>query len=121
MLRAAPAAASRPPHDRCRRRRQRLRLPGPQALGITINEFYGQTECNLVLGSCAAIGVSRAGAIGKVVPGHRVAIIDAGGRPADPASGQIAVRRPDPVFSATSIRGHGREASATGCGPATGR
>ena len=42
-----------------------------EAFGLTINEFYGQTECNLVLSSCAAIGVSRAGAIGKAVPGHR--------------------------------------------------
>ena len=33
--------------------------------GLTVNEFYGQTECNLVLSSCAAIGVSRAGAIGS--------------------------------------------------------
>ncbi len=39
------------------------------ALGVTLNEFYGQTECNLVLGSCAAIGVGRAGRIGKVVSG----------------------------------------------------
>src|SRR5262249_21815799 len=34
---------------------------GKSALGVTINEFYGQTECNLVVASCAAIGVSRAG------------------------------------------------------------
>lgn len=69
------------------------------ALGVTPNEFYGQTECNLVLGSCAAIDVSRAGTIGKVVPGHRVAIIDAEGRPVGPGEvGQIAVRRPDPVM-----------------------
>jgi len=70
-----------------------------EALGVTPNEFYGQTECNLVLGSCAAIGVSRAGTIGKVVPGHRVAIIDAEGWPVRPGEvGQIAVRRPDPVM-----------------------
>ena len=31
---------------------------GKSALGLVINEFYGQTECNLVIGSCAAIGVS---------------------------------------------------------------
>jgi acetyl-CoA synthetase len=68
-------------------------------LGITINEFYGQTECNLVLSSCAAIGVSRGGAIGKPVPGHEVAIIDAEGRILPPGeAGQIAVRRPDPVM-----------------------
>lgn len=68
-------------------------------LGITINEFYGQTECNLVLASCAAIGVSRGGAIGREVPGHRVAIIDDEGRPLPTGqAGQIAVLRPDPVM-----------------------
>jgi acetyl-CoA synthetase len=69
------------------------------ALGVTPNEFYGQTECNLVLGSCAAIGVSRAGTIGKVVPGHTVAIIDGDGRRVKPGEvGQVAVARPDPVM-----------------------
>ncbi|WP_428698639.1 acyl-CoA synthetase [Stappia sp.] len=68
-------------------------------LGITVNEFYGQTECNAVIGSCAAIGVSRAGAIGKVVPGHDVAVIaDDGAVLAAGEQGQIAVRRPDPVM-----------------------
>ena len=69
------------------------------ALGVTANEFYGQTECNLVLGSCAGIGVARAGAIGRQVPGHRVAIIDADGRPVAAGNvGQIAVKRHDPVM-----------------------
>ncbi|MER2606562.1 MAG: AMP-binding protein [Siculibacillus sp.] len=68
-------------------------------LGMTINEFYGQTECNLVLGSCAEIGVTRSGAIGKATPGHRVAVIDAEGNPVRPGdTGQIAVMRPDPVM-----------------------
>jgi acetyl-CoA synthetase len=68
-------------------------------LGITANEFYGQTECNYVLGSCGALGITRSGAIGVPVPGHRVAIIDAAGRELPPGSlGQIAVRRPDPVM-----------------------
>jgi acetyl-CoA synthetase len=72
---------------------------GREALGLTINEFYGQTECNLVLASCAMLGMSRPGAIGKPVPGHEVAVIDAQGRPAQPGeTGQIAVRRPDPVM-----------------------
>jgi acetyl-CoA synthetase len=72
---------------------------GKSALGVAINEFYGQTECNLVVGSCASIGVARAGAIGKAVPGHKVAVIDAQGHPVEPgAIGQIAVRRPDPVM-----------------------
>lgn len=70
-----------------------------RVLGLSINEFYGQTECNLVLSSCSKLGVSRAGAIGKPVPGHEVAVIDeAGDIVADGISGQIAVKRPDPVM-----------------------
>jgi acetyl-CoA synthetase len=72
---------------------------GREAFGLTINEFYGQTECNLVLSSCAMLGVSRPGAIGKPVPGHEVAVIDADGVPvASGIIGQIAVRRPNPVM-----------------------
>ena len=72
---------------------------GKSALGVTINEFYGQTECNLVLSSCAAIGVSRAGAIGKPVPGHIVAVIRPDGTECAPGElGQIAIKRPDPVM-----------------------
>ena len=72
---------------------------GRSALGVAINEFYGQTECNLVVGSCASIGVARPGAIGKAIPGHTVAVIDRDGRPLKPGEiGQIAVRRPDPVM-----------------------
>jgi acetyl-CoA synthetase len=70
-----------------------------KVLGLTINEFYGQTECNLVLSSSVMLGVSRGGAIGKPVPGHEVAVIDdQGGVVPDGSSGQIAVRRPDPVM-----------------------
>jgi acetyl-CoA synthetase len=72
---------------------------GRSALGVAINEFYGQTECNLVLASCAALGVSRAGAIGKSVPGHTVAVIRPDGAQCAPGElGQIAIRRPDPVM-----------------------
>jgi acetyl-CoA synthetase len=72
---------------------------GRSMLGLTINEFYGQTECNLVLASCAAIGVSRPGAIGKPVPGHTVAVIRPDGSPcASGELGQIAIKRPDPVM-----------------------
>ncbi len=72
---------------------------GREALGLTINEFYGQTECNLVLASSAALGVCRPGAIGKPVPGHDVAVIRPDGSCcAVDEEGQIAVRRPDPVM-----------------------
>jgi acetyl-CoA synthetase len=72
---------------------------GRSALGLVINEFYGQTECNLVLAACNAIGVSRAGAIGKPVPGHVVGVIDAEGHRVPVGEiGQIAMQRPDPVM-----------------------
>jgi acetyl-CoA synthetase len=72
---------------------------GKEAFGLTINEFYGQTECNLVLGSCAQLGVLRPGAIGKPVPGHTVAVIGPDGAVLKAGSlGQIAVKRPDPVM-----------------------
>src|SRR5215468_4029006 len=72
---------------------------GKSALGLVINEFYGQTECNLVLSACAAIGVSKPGVIGKPVPGHTVAVVRADGSRCGPGEiGQIAVKRPDPVM-----------------------
>jgi acetyl-CoA synthetase len=72
---------------------------GRETFGLTINEFYGQTECNLVLASCAMIGVSKPGAIGKPVPGHEVAVIRQDGSRADPGElGLIAVKRPNPVM-----------------------
>jgi acetyl-CoA synthetase len=72
---------------------------GKSAFGLAINEFYGQTECNLVLGSCAALGVLRPGAIGKPIPGHTVAVIGRDGTPLKSGEvGQIAVKRPDPVM-----------------------
>jgi acetyl-CoA synthetase len=65
--------------------------------GVTVNEFYGQTECNYVLGSCAALGVTKTGAIGKPIPGHDVTIIDKDGERQPPETlGEIAIRRPNP-------------------------
>src|SRR6185312_9678389 len=72
---------------------------GKSAFGLVVNEFYGQTECNIVLSSCGAAGVSRPGAIGKAVPGHIVAVVDDEGREVKSGEvGQIAVKRPDPVM-----------------------
>jgi acetyl-CoA synthetase len=71
---------------------------GRATFGVTINEFYGQTECNLVVSSCGAVMPARPGWMGRAVPGHDVAVVDAEGTllPAG-AIGTIAVRRPDPV------------------------
>ncbi len=72
---------------------------GKSAFDLTINEFYGQTECNLVVGACAQLGMLRVGSMGKAVPGHVVAVIGADGERLKPGEvGQIAVQRPDPVM-----------------------
>jgi acetyl-CoA synthetase len=69
------------------------------SLGVSINEFYGQTECNLVLSSCHALGVLKPGAIGMPVPGHEVAVLGEDGTPcAQGERGQVAILRPDPVM-----------------------
>ena len=72
---------------------------GREQLGIEINEFYGQTECNMVLSSSSAWFPAKPGAIGKAAPGHDVRIVDGAGRVLPPnAEGDIAIRRPDPVM-----------------------
>ncbi len=72
---------------------------GRSVFDLTINEFYGQTECNLVVGNCASILPVMPGSIGKPIPGHEVAIVGADGVPlADGETGAIAVRRGDPVM-----------------------
>lgn len=72
---------------------------GREALGVTINEFYGQTECNVVVSSSSAMFEPKPGAIGKAVPGHDVRIVDDGGGVVGSEElGHIAVRRPDPVM-----------------------
>lgn len=79
-------------------------------LDVVVNEFYGQTECNMVLSSCAAWFQPRAGAIGKPVPGHDVAVIDESGAVLPHGQeGNIAIRFPDPVM----LLGYWRNDTAT--------
>ena len=68
---------------------------GREALGVTINEFYGQTECNMVVSACNAFYPARPGWMGKAVPGFDVQVIDAEGQPTE-AEGDIAIRRGAP-------------------------
>lgn len=65
---------------------------GRRAFGVSINEFYGQTECNMVATSCGAMFTARPGHVGRAVPGFDVAVIDADGQATD-GEGDIAVRR----------------------------
>jgi acetyl-CoA synthetase len=85
------------------------------ALGVTVNEMFGQTEINYIVGNCgrtldgsgqpAAGWPARPGSMGRPYPGHRVAVIDDSGRECPHGTpGDVAVHRrdrhgdPDPVF-----------------------
>ncbi len=83
---------------------------GRDALGLTINDVYGQTECNYVIASCAAIGIARRGAIGRAVPGHDAAVVRPDGSACAPDEpGEIAVAAPDPAL----FLGYWNNAAAT--------
>lgn len=85
------------------------------ALGVPVNEMFGQTEMNYIVGNCtrsvdeAGRAVpgwpARPGSMGRAYPGHRVAVIDDEGRECPPGvPGDVALHRldrhgdPDPIF-----------------------
>ena len=69
-------------------------------LGIQCNEFYGQTECNLVVSNCQEIMEVKPGSMGRAAPGHVVEVIDTEGNILPSGEeGEIAVlRKNDPVL-----------------------
>jgi acetyl-CoA synthetase len=76
-----------------------------QQLGVTVNEMFGQTEINYIVGNCARLWPAKPGSMGKGYPGHRVAVIgDDGQECAVGVPGDVAVHRldvhgdPDPIF-----------------------
>lgn len=71
---------------------------GRKTLGVTINEFYGQTECNMIVSSCKHLSAQRAGVMGWGVPGHELAVLDDDAMPINGAEGRIAVKRGSPVM-----------------------
>src|ERR1700734_1491344 len=69
------------------------------ALGVPINEMFGQTECNLVLASNGNMMPVKPGSLGRAVPGHVAGIVDDCGQPlAAGTIGNLAFRSPDPVM-----------------------
>ena len=87
-----------------------------EQLGVTVNEMFGQTEINYIVGNCARLWPAKPGSMGKGYPGHRVAVIDDDGQEcAVGVPGDVAVHRldvhgqPDPVF----FLGYWKNASAT--------
>ena len=72
---------------------------GKRELDVTINEFYGQTECNMIVSSCASEFEPKPGSMGKKVRGHNLVIINEQGEVQAPhVEGEIAVKKPDPVM-----------------------
>jgi acetyl-CoA synthetase len=81
---------------------------GRRAFGLTINEFYGQTECNMIASSASSLFAPAPGCIGKPVPGHDLAVLDSDGQPTT-GEGDIAVRR----GSASMMLGYWNRPDAT--------
>ena len=71
-----------------------------EQLGVTINEMFGQTEINYVVGNCQAAWPVKPGSIGRPYPGHQVAVVDEKGSEVPRGElGEIAVKKnDDPVF-----------------------
>ena len=82
-------------------------------LGITVNEMFGQTEVNYIVGNCAMNGKpsegrgwpAKPGSMGKGYPGHWVAVINENGEICAPNEiGDVSINRynlhgqPDPIF-----------------------
>ncbi|THD64198.1 MAG: AMP-dependent synthetase [Bradyrhizobium sp.] len=68
-----------------------------ETFGIEAHEVYGQTECNLVVGSNAKLFPIRPGSMGKATPGFDVRIVDEHGEELPRGSrGIIGVRQPNP-------------------------
>ena len=74
-------------------------------LGVVVNEMFGQTEINYIVGNCAVKYPSKPNSMGKPYPGHNVAVIDDDGNICpDGVPGDVAVNRfdihgqPDPIF-----------------------
>jgi acetyl-CoA synthetase len=68
-------------------------------LNIKINEGFGQTECNVILGNNGNVFPIKPGSIGRPTPGTVCAIIDDEGNELAPGEeGHIACKRPHPVM-----------------------
>ena len=68
-------------------------------LGIPINEFYGLTEVNHLIGNCRRLWPIKPGSMGRAYPGHHMAVIDETGSPVpDGTVGEIAAGDDDPTL-----------------------
>ena len=68
-------------------------------MGIPINEFYGLTEVNHLIGNCARLWPIKPGSMGRPYPGHTIVVIDQSGNPVPAGTvGEIAARADDPTL-----------------------
>lgn len=74
-------------------------------LGVVVNEMFGQTEMNYIVGNSSKVWPARPGSMGRPYPGHRVAVIDDDGNECPRGTpGDVALHRrdihgdPDPIF-----------------------
>ena len=75
-----------------------------EALGVTINEMFGQTEMNYIVGNSHTLWPAKPGSMGRPYPGHRIAVIDdAGNELPDDEPGDVAVNRTAPDGSADPV------------------
>lgn len=72
---------------------------GKEALKLLINEMWGQTEFNYLVGNCSAIMEVKPGSMGKPYPGHEVDAINEQGDVVPRGDhGELAARIDDPVM-----------------------
>jgi acetyl-CoA synthetase len=64
--------------------------------GAVVNEGYGQTELNAVIGNCASVFAVKPGSLGRALPGTTVAVLDLDGDPVVNVTGEIAIDRRHP-------------------------
>ena len=116
MMKAAPGAPGRTVRRAYGLRLQAIMSAGEavgdavfaycqKQLGVTVNEMFGQTEINYIVGNCARIWPPKPGSMGMGYPGHRVVVIDEAGQecpvgePGDVALHRLDVHgQPNPIF-----------------------
>jgi len=70
-----------------------------EEMGVTVNEIFGQTEANYVIGNCHELMPVRPRSMGKPYPGHDVAVVDESGNlTSEEIAGELAVRKGTPVM-----------------------
>lgn len=72
---------------------------GQAVLNLKINEMWGQTEFNYLVGNSANLMPVKPGSMGRPYPGHEVDAIDDDGNPVPRGeTGELAARTGDPVM-----------------------